>query len=251
MASPTSDATADSKSSSETDHLTGPLIAAAVVPTVTVFISVLAFVTFICMRRRRARRKARNMPYGSGSNAAASKDGLASEILDTFSAETLGHWRRRHSTREKNQPFAQSVASSHLSEPRLARLPEDSEMSINPRANPLRPPPLRTASFGQGGALLRGRPAFFGSSALGLSDNDTTLTSQDLYHMQIEELSGVSPTRKSPWLEERSPSVMEGKGMEVLTGEHRTYDPRHRRDNGISSVFELENTRPQSRYELE
>ncbi|KAI3394351.1 hypothetical protein diail_2861 [Diaporthe ilicicola] len=247
-ATATSTATGTPGGSNDTDHLAGPLIAAAVVPTVTVFISVIAFVTFFCMRRRRARRMARNMPYGSGTTAAASKDGLASEILDTFSAETLGHWRRRY---DKNKPLAQSVASSHLSEPRLTRLPEDSEMSINPRANPLRPPPLRTPSSGQGGARFHGRP-FFGSSALGLSDDDTTLTSQDLYHMQIEELSGLSPTRKPPWMEERSPSVMEGKGMEVLTGEnHHKSNPRHRRDNRPSSVFELENTRPPSRYELE
>lgn len=197
---------------------------------------------------------ARNMPYGSGSNTAASKDGLASEILDTFSVETLSHWRRRHSRGEKGQPFSQSVASSHLSEPRLPRLPEDSAMSINPRANPLRPPPLRTPSSSRGNPKLHGRPAFFGASALGLSDNDTTLTSQDLYHMQIEELSGLSPTRKPPWMEERSPSVMEGKGMEVLdtkSGDMHNHEPRHELDNRPRSLFELENTRPASRYELE
>lgn len=243
--------TSDSEGSSETDHLAGPLIAAAVVPTVTVFLSVLAFIAFICLRRRRARRMARNMPYGSGSAAAASKDGLASEILDTFSVETLSHWRRRHSLKEKGQPFSQSVASSHLSEPRLPRLPEDSAMSINPHAHPLRPPPLRTPSNSRGAPQPHGRPTFFGSSALGLSDTDTTLTSQDLYHMQIEELSGVSPTRKPPWMEERSPSVMEGKGMEVLTGEMRNHEQRRGRHDRPQSLFELDNTRPTSRYELE
>lgn len=230
------------------------------VPTVTVFLSVIAFVAFICLRRRRARRMARNMPYGSGTTAAAaSKDGLASEILDTFSVETLGHWRRRHADRgEKGgqppPPFSQSVASSHLSEPRLPRLPEDSAMSINPRANPLRPPPLRTTSSSRGNPQLHGRPAFFGASALGLSDNDTTLTSQDLYHMQIEELSGLSPTRKPPWMEERSPSVMEGKGMEVLgvtSREDHIHEERQEMDGRPRSLFELENTRPPSRYELE
>ena len=197
---------------------------------------------------------ARNMPYGSGSAAAASKDGLASEILDTFSAETLGHWRRRNSPREKGQPFSQSVASSHLSEPRLPRLPEDSAMSINPRANPLRPAPLRTPSNSRGISQLHGRPKFFGSSALGLSDTDATLTSQDLYHLQIEELSGVSPTRKPPWMEERSPSVMEGQGMEVLdttSGDMRHQCPRQGRNSRPQSLFELDNTRPKSRYELE
>lgn len=144
--------TALASATGDDTHLTGPLIAAAVVPTTVFVFIVTGFCLFICMRRRRLQRLVENSPYSPSLRASrgpASSSIIMSEIFDTFVEDPIDQWKRGNA--KKPQGFTSlSLLSSNLSAS-LRSFRNFQESTVTMIANPLTaPPPTRAKSRDSG-----------------------------------------------------------------------------------------------------
>lgn len=137
---PTAAITSSSHDNSDLDHdrITGPLVAAAVVPSTVFVFGVALLFLFLCMRRRKVRRMKENSPYSSCRDSTQRPEStIMSEFFDTFTGD------QKHN-KHMFAPFSDSLKSSNLSVLWRGkhRNPQDSIASA--LANPLSaPPPLR------------------------------------------------------------------------------------------------------------
>ncbi|CAN8105101.1 unnamed protein product [Discula destructiva] len=151
ITSPPSAVANSASTSDDASHITGPLIAAAVVPTTVFALAVAAFVLFICMRRRKLRKLDENSPYPTpehprprGDSPSVSKStAVLTEIVDSFAEKPLYQWKREKGTDVATVRGLTSVSlmSSNLSaSTRSLQGPRDSGTSVV--VSPLSPPPL-------------------------------------------------------------------------------------------------------------
>ncbi|KAJ4404700.1 hypothetical protein N0V82_010443 [Gnomoniopsis sp. IMI 355080] len=149
---PTETVTPIASASGSDNRLTGPLIAAAVVPT-TVFVFIISgFCLFIFMRRRRLRQMEENSPYSSSpgpSRGPASSSVIMSELVDTFVEDPIDRWKRGNAKPPQGLT-SMSLLSSNLSAS-LRSFRHFQESNVTMVANPLTaPPPARTKSRDSG-----------------------------------------------------------------------------------------------------
>ncbi|KAJ4387718.1 hypothetical protein N0V93_008317 [Gnomoniopsis smithogilvyi] len=138
--------TALASSSGNDNHLTGPLIAAAVVPTTVFVLIVTGFCIFIFMRRRRLRQIEENSPYPSSprtSRPPGSSSVIMSELFDNFVEDPIDRWKRGNAKKPQGLT-SMSLLSSNLSASLWSfRNPQESNVTMV--ANPLTaPPPARS-----------------------------------------------------------------------------------------------------------
>lgn len=159
---------APSPSEATGDRFTGPLVAAAVVPTITFIVGVTALIAMICMRRRKIRKMKENSPYSSGWRSGGdgpASTAMISEILDTFPTTTaeeelaagkMHASHDEHGAARSEQgmgpvpiPSYLSVLSSNLSGSfrNLSRHPGPQDSTAFGLANPLSAPPPAAKPF--------------------------------------------------------------------------------------------------------
>lgn len=134
--------------------ITGPLIAAAVVPSVALAACIAAFFLFLCVRRRKIRRQQENSPYPTlsfRSSRQREDSTFLSEILDTFvddPAKSRRSMQAMQSSGSKrfalSMPSYLSMMSSNLSgslrsQPRVGPL----DSATSGLGSPLSAPPPR------------------------------------------------------------------------------------------------------------
>lgn len=146
----------DSPSGNDNSHLTGPLIAAAVVPTTVFVFIVIGFCLFVVMRRRKLRQLEENNPYPPSprmsSRPPASTSVIMSGIVDTFVEDPIDRCKRGNA--KKPQGFTSlSLLSSNLSAS-LRSFRGFQESNATMLVNPLTAPPPSRPKTGDRGVYL-------------------------------------------------------------------------------------------------
>lgn len=151
-------------SSTNTNGLTGPLIAAAVVPTAVFALAVAAFFLWICVRRRKLRKLDENVPYQNMKSYSSASPGgcggskgstdFVSQFVDSFVENPMDQWKRENAAKTQSIVPAGltsfSLLSSNLSSSlRSFRNPLNSSASVV--GNALSAPPLKRMNTNDSG----------------------------------------------------------------------------------------------------